>query len=150
MFYPLQLDWDIRNVQWSGGWAESALIYTDEEMEWDSCDAGAGSGRSYAITGNSIEIDSWTNVGGGNFAYFDSYTAVAGETIRIVAVITDDGSSNTPWIDIDGTVPDRAFGTNYFTHYFATAGVKDIEMGSVASSTMNCTVALTLYSITGI
>ena len=119
-------------------------------MEWASHDCGGDA----TITGNSIEIDSWTSSGAGSFAYFDDYTAVvAGETIRLVVEITDDGSSNLPAILIGGVGHGLSWGTNYITQYFSTAGVKTIELYRYdipPTKTFNLTCVVDVYSITGI
>jgi len=145
-FFSKQLTWNIRPVQWFGEWVECPVVYTDEEMEWDSHDCGGDA----AMTANSIEINSWTSGGAGYFAYFDSYTAVAGETIRAVITFTDDGSSYLPGFFIDEVSQVREWGVNRYTYYFSTAGVKTFRLYTSGVQTVNCTAVLDIYSITGI
>jgi len=124
-YYPRGISYDARHNEYNGEWIECPATYTDEAMEWDSCIA-----PSYTITANELEVDSYSAVGGA-FADFDSYTAVAGETIRLHYNIVDDGSSNTPYVIVDSVAQStRSWGDNYYTIYFATAGVKTIELGA--------------------
>jgi hypothetical protein len=146
-YYPRGLSYDARYNEYSGEWIECPATYTDEEMEWDSHDCGGDA----TITGNVLEIDSWINSGSGSFAYFDDYTAVAGETIRLVVELTNDGSSTAPIIYLAGYGIALSFGTNNISYTFTTAGAKTIELGySTSPRTFNFTCTVDLYSITGV
>jgi len=134
-FIPVTLDWDIYRINWSGQWVECPVVYTDEELEWDSHDCGGDA----VITGDSIEVNNWTSTGG-DFAYFDDYTAVAGETIRVVF----------PYLTIDGDAQGRTWGVNYYTYTFASAGTYNIRMGVAVGYNINLTAVVELYSLTGI
>jgi hypothetical protein len=146
-YFPLGISLDVRRNEWNGEWIECPATYTDEEMEWDSHDCGGDA----TITGNVLEIDSWINSGSGSFAYFDDYTAVAGETIRLVVELTNDGSSTAPIIYLAGYGIALSFGTNNISYTFTTAGAKTIELGySTSPRTFNFTCTVDLYSITGV
>jgi hypothetical protein len=148
-FFPLGISLDARRDEWSGEWIECPPTYTDEGMEWDSHDCGGDA----VITGNSLEINSWTNPGGAvSFAYFDDDVAVAGETVRVVVTITDDGSSATPLPILGGDDQTRTFGANYYTYRAASAGPISLEIRDFGAGghTFNCTVDVDYYSITGV
>ena len=145
-FFPLNVDLDVANVTWGGSWVECAPVYTDEGMEWDSHDCGGDA----VITGNSIEINSWTAGSTGDFAYYDSYTSVAGETIRLVVSAVADGASSLPELRINNVNQSIAWGTNYVTYRAASAGANTIELYGYITSTYNCTITIDTYSITGV
>lgn len=148
-FFPGGIALNTRENQWSGEWIECPATYTDEELEWDSHDCGGDA----TITGNQLEVDEWTVPGAGDFAYFDSYTAVAGETIRLIATfINSGGMTSAPAFVIDGDTQSWDWGTNYITYYCDTAGAKTIELYANPAVTpiINMTATIDVYSITGI
>jgi hypothetical protein len=88
-----------------------------------------------------LEIDSWDIPSSGDFAYFDNYAAIAGETIRVVVNFTDDGSSYLPAIYINGDQQSpRTWGLNYYTYRAASDGDVTIEMGGTEGYTVNLPV----------
>jgi len=142
-FFPTQISLDARRNEWSGEWIECPATYTDESIEWASSDYA-----DYSITADSIEVNS--SAGNGT-ATSDPYTAVAGETVRVIIVLTDDGSSDIPSCDIGGTAETLVFGTNRFTVRFSTAGAKTVVLGGDdAGDNHNYTATITFYSITGV
>ncbi len=146
-FFPTDVTLDTKLNEAQGTWLECPATYTDEEMEWASHDMGGDA----TITGKIIEINNWTSPGVGDFAYFDEYTAVVGETVRTIVNFVDDGSSSLPRIYINNVQRPRAWGLNYYTDYFSTAGAKIFELGDQeGGNTFNCTVTIDVYSITGI
>lgn len=144
-FLPRGIAYDVHRNEYSGEWVECPALYSDTGYDWNTHDCGGDA----TITDNSIEINNWTAVAG-YWANFDSYTAVAGETIRLVVEMTDDGSSYIPGFYIDTVLQTRGWGTNYYTYYCATAGSKAIQLGGAAGQNINCTIQVDLYGITGV
>jgi len=148
-FFPKGISYDARLNEYSGEWVECPATYTDEEMEWDSHDCGGDA----TITGNQIEINDWSSGGTGYFAYFDDYTAVAGETVRVVANLQDDGGAGSvhiPQLYIGDGFKTRDWGLNYYTVRFATAGAKYFRLYASDDWDFNCTVTFDIYSLTGV
>lgn len=148
-FLPHGISYDAHRNEWAGEWVDCPAIYTDEEMEWASneCDAGKA-----VMTANEIEVSEWTSPDMGNFASFDDYTTVAGETIRIVMNIVDDGSSDLPRLKYNGANQERSWGLNYYTFYNATVGAKTITLTNAIAEDayFNFTCTLDVYSLTGV
>jgi hypothetical protein len=147
-YLPLEIAFDVRKNEWSGEWVECPPTYTDEEMEWDSHDAGLKG----TITGNELEIDNWTHVGSGAFAYFDDYvSSVNGQFIRLVVNLVQNGSSSRPSLYLNSDLNNLSWGMNYITYYIASAGTNTIELRSLLTGrTYDFTCTIDVYSITGI
>jgi hypothetical protein len=141
-YLPKGHSYDARKCEYSGEWIECPATYTDESIDWAS-----STYDTYTITANEIEVDSSPGIG---TATSDPYVAVAGETIRVVLVLVDDGSSDRPACRIDGVAQSVVWGTNYLTYTFATAGSKTIVMGNETGETHNYTATITVYSLTGV
>lgn len=141
-FIPLESSYNAARCTLEGSFVEVPVVYVDESMEWSS-----STFDSYTITANSIEIN---NSGGDDYAYFDSYTALSGETIRMVIELTNDGSSDLPRMAIDSTELTVAWGTNAIEFNFSTSGSKTLEIGNGGiEDTYNLTCAVNFYSLKG-
>lgn len=142
-YAPLSLDWNLREVIWQGEWIEVAPYYNDSALEWTSSDYD-----TYTITANEIEVDS--SAGDGT-ATFEDYAAVEGEVLRLILVLTNDGSSDLPSFEIEGDAQTIAFGTNLIEYYVTAAGnITCIIGGDDPGDTHNYTATLDLYYLTGV
>jgi len=144
-YFPMGISYDARRAEYSGEWIECPLTYVDEEMEWASHDCGGDA----TITGNSIEVDDWTSTGG-DFAYFDEYTAVAGETVAVVITLTNDGGSDGVAFTIDDNNQNIPWGTSYLRFRRATAGNITFELNATVDNNVNITCVIDVYSLTGV
>lgn len=146
-FFPTNVTYDTKLRECNGTWVECPATYTDEGLEWDS-----STYTDYTITANEIEVNN-SNVD--DTATFDAYTAVAGETVRLVIELTDDGGAGSyiPEAVMDSVAITLSWGTNYITQTFATAGAKTLVIGGNtpgAGSTANFTMTVNFYSLTGV
>ena len=142
-FYPMGIQFNARRQEWNGEWIEITPTYNDQSLDWASDDYD-----NSAITNNSIAI--FTNpVGGTQSATSDPYTCVAGEVIRIIATVTDDGSSDEPNYDFDGNTGELVFGVNRL-EFVATAGAKTFDIDHTNGENATCTVSFLFYSLTGV
>jgi len=149
-FVPLDVEWNIHRMTWSGTWEEVAPVYNDESIEWSSHDYG-GDG---SIVGDTITID-FTITGADEEGVSDAYTAVAAENVRVVVTLTDNGSSDLPNIiirhSVDGdTAQTVTWGTNYLEYYSASAGDITIVIGGDLGDALDLDAEITFYSLTGI
>lgn len=144
-YFPMGIEYNARKNEWAGEWVECPAIYADEGLEWDTNNIGGDA----VVTGNEVVIDH-TKSGSNAMLEFDDFTHIAGQTIRIVIECTDNGSSALPSPYIDGDYPTRAWGTNYYTYYYSSSGDTTIDLVGWDGSVYNCTVSITIYSITGV
>ena len=144
-FFPLGVQMDIGINGWSGEWVECTPIYNT------TGGTNAWAGETYTdatITANSIEVNNSPGDGG---AFFESYTAVAGETLRFVVTLTDDGSSDLPSLAVTGDPVSMTWGVNYISYFCSAAGAKQIQLGSDdGGDNHNLTCEVDFYYLTGI
>ena len=145
-FVGADLTYDTRMCTWDGTWHEVRPKYNSSGLEWDSHDfAGAGT-----ITANELEIDTFDITVAEEQGYFESYTAVIGEMIRMVITLTDDGSSDLPTVTMDGDAVSVAWGANYIEYYCDSAGAKELQLGGSVPRYLNLTATVDMYYLTGI
>jgi hypothetical protein len=101
----------------SGEWIECTPIPTDLDIDWASHEFG----EDGEIIGDTIVID-YTITASEEEGLSDAYTAVAGENVRIVMELTDNGTSDIPRVYINHSVDLNVgkvvtWGTNLIEYY---------------------------------
>ena len=142
-FWPTQLSYNIHRNEWEGEWVEIPPTYNDQDVDWASDTYGTATRVNNLLT---LATDP---VGGTDTATSDSYTAVDGEVIRVVARVYNN-LGDLPNYAFDGNTGTLSDGYNYLEFTCSSDGAKTFQVNHTDGETAICQVNLKLYAMTGI
>lgn len=145
-YYPNGVALNVHRLEWNGSWIELAPTYNDPSLDWDSHDFGT----SGILNGNSLIIDDFTITGADEKGYYELYTAVDTEILRLVITLTDNGTSDLPAIEIDGDAQTVDWGINYITYVCDSAGTKELTLGGALNDDLDLQCVVDFYYLTGV
>jgi hypothetical protein len=146
-FFPTNVSLNARRNECNGTWVECPVTYTDENIQWASSDYD-----TYTIDPANNNIIVVENSAGDGTATSDIYVStVTYETVRVVIILTDEGSSDIPHCSIGGVGKTLVFGTNYLEVQLSTTGNKTIVLGGDdPGDNHNYEATISFYSLAGV